>query len=139
MGISILPAGITAVTAARQASAGGTGDFESFLSTAGNGVSSGSGASGTGANPAASGSGSAGGGSYSNDPAVQAFMKYMNESTAQKFEDAWLASHGLTEAKLKAMTPEQRAGVIKQMEQDMKQRIEHKMQSNLSGTLVPFS
>jgi hypothetical protein len=38
--------------------------------------------------------------------------------------DAWLAAHGLDRAKLKAMKPEDREAVLKQMAEELKQQLQ---------------
>jgi hypothetical protein len=52
------------------------------------------------------------------------FRKYMQMSPAERMEENWLRSHGLSKEKLDAMSSEQREAVIKQMKDD----IEHKLQ-----------
>jgi len=64
--------------------------------------------------------------------AADAFLAYMKESPAERMADAWLASHGLTREKLKAMTPEQRDAVEKQMAKDIKDQLEQQA-SDKSG------
>jgi len=64
------------------------------------------------------------------DPAVLAFMKYMNETPAERMEDAWLASHGLTRDDLKKMTPEKREAIMKEMAKEIKDELERKAQEH---------
>jgi len=51
--------------------------------------------------------------------AKDTFLAYMKESPAQRMEDNWLKAHGLDEKKLAAMTPDQRAAVMKQMQTEI--------------------
>jgi hypothetical protein len=64
--------------------------------------------------------------------AVDAFKNYMKMTPAERMEDAWLKSHGLTKEKLAAMSPTERENVMKQMkteiEQNLKQKTEQKGQ-----------
>jgi hypothetical protein len=72
--------------------------------------------------------------SQSGDDAVQAFDNYMKETPAQRMEDAWLAAHNITKEQLAAMTPQQRAGIMKQMATDIKNQIEKKLGTGSSTT-----
>ncbi len=56
--------------------------------------------------------------------AVQGFMTYMKKTPAEMLRDQWLAAHNLTEEKLKAMTPEQRDAINKQIAEEIKQKME---------------
>ena len=56
--------------------------------------------------------------------AVTNFMDYMKETPAQRFEDQWLAAHGLTEKDLEKMSPDKRAAITKQMADDMKKQMQ---------------
>ena len=55
--------------------------------------------------------------------AVDDFLAYMKKSLAERMADAWLESHGLDRAKLKAMSPEKRDAVLKQMAEELRQQI----------------
>jgi acyl-CoA reductase-like NAD-dependent aldehyde dehydrogenase len=55
--------------------------------------------------------------------AVDDFLAYMKKSLAERMADAWLAAHGLDREKLKAMPPEQRDAVLKQMTQELKEQL----------------
>ena len=55
--------------------------------------------------------------------AVDDFLAYMKKSLAERMADAWLASHGLDREKLKAMKPEDREAVLKQMAQELKDQL----------------
>jgi hypothetical protein len=55
--------------------------------------------------------------------AVDDFLAYMKKSLAERMADVWLASHGLDRDKLKAMSPEKREAVLKQMAQELKQQL----------------
>jgi hypothetical protein len=56
--------------------------------------------------------------------AVDEFLAYMKKSLAERMADAWLAAHGLDRDKLKAMKPEQRDAVLKQMAEELKQQLQ---------------
>jgi acyl-CoA reductase-like NAD-dependent aldehyde dehydrogenase len=56
--------------------------------------------------------------------AVDEFLAYMKKTLAERMADAWLAAHGLDRAKLKAMKPEQREAVLKQMAEELKQQLQ---------------
>lgn len=58
------------------------------------------------------------------DSAVQTFLDYMKETPAQRFEDEWLAAHHLTSKELAKMPAKQREAIIKQMESDIKARLQ---------------
>jgi len=58
------------------------------------------------------------------DAAVDEFLAYMKKSLAERMADAWLAAHGLDRAKLKAMKPEEREAVLKQMAEELKQQLQ---------------
>jgi len=64
--------------------------------------------------------------------AEDTFKAYMKMTPAERMEDAWLKSHGLTKEKLAAMSPTERENVMKQMkteiEQNLKQKTEQKGQ-----------
>ena len=55
--------------------------------------------------------------------AVDDFLAYMKKSLAERMADAWLASHGLDREKLKAMKPEEREAVLKQMARELKDEL----------------
>ena len=56
--------------------------------------------------------------------AVDEFLAYMKKSLAERMADAWLAAHGLDRDKLKAMKPDQREAVLKQMAEELKQQLQ---------------
>ena len=60
----------------------------------------------------------------SGDPAVDEFLAYMKKSLAERMADAWLAAHGLDRDKLKAMKPDEREAVLKQMAEELKQQLQ---------------
>ena len=78
--------------------------------------------------------GKAAGAANSSESAVQWFQNYMKETPAQRFEDSWLAAHGLTQKQLDAMSPQQRQAVMQQMANDMKQQLEQKTRASLAST-----
>src|SRR3954463_15160817 len=55
--------------------------------------------------------------------AVDDFLAYMKKSLAERMADAWLAAHGLDREKLKAMKPDERDAVLKQMAKELKDQI----------------
>lgn len=57
------------------------------------------------------------------DGAVDDFLAYMKKSLAERMADAWLAAHGLDRDKLKAMKPDERDAVLKQMAKELKDQI----------------
>jgi hypothetical protein len=63
-------------------------------------------------------------GNAGGNAAVDEFVAYMKKSLAERMGDAWLASHGLDRAKLKAMSPEEREAVLKQMAEELKQELQ---------------
>src|SRR5262245_9445331 len=56
--------------------------------------------------------------------AVDDFLAYMKKSLAERMADAWLAAHGLDRDKLKAMKPDERDAVLKQMAEELKQQLQ---------------
>lgn len=56
--------------------------------------------------------------------AVDDFLAYMKKSLAERMADAWLAAHGLDRDKLKAMKPDERDAVLKQMAAELKQQLQ---------------
>ncbi|MDR3527527.1 MAG: hypothetical protein P4L57_09625 [Rhizomicrobium sp.] len=51
------------------------------------------------------------------------FLAYMKKTPAQRMEENWLRAHGLSEEKLAAMSPEDRAKVMKEMKDDIEQKL----------------
>jgi acyl-CoA reductase-like NAD-dependent aldehyde dehydrogenase len=60
----------------------------------------------------------------SSNQAVDDFLAYMKKSLAERMADAWLAAHGLDRDKLKAMKPDERDAVLKQMAEELKQQLQ---------------
>jgi hypothetical protein len=64
--------------------------------------------------------------------AKDTFLNYMKKTPAQRMEENWMKSHGYDEKKLAAMTPDERAKVMKQMkdqiEEALKTQTEQKAQ-----------
>src|SRR4051812_44432258 len=81
----------------------------------------------TGSAPVGSRGGAASSGAFDSKPAssgaVDDFLAYMKKSLAERMADAWLAAHGLDREKLKAMKPEDRDAVLKQMAKELKDQI----------------
>jgi acyl-CoA reductase-like NAD-dependent aldehyde dehydrogenase len=67
------------------------------------------------------------------DAAVDEFLAYMKKSLAERMADAWLAAHGLDREKLKAMKPDQREAVLKQMAEELKQQLQQATEAAKSG------
>jgi hypothetical protein len=65
--------------------------------------------------------------------AVDEFLAYMKKSLAERMADAWLAAHGLDRDKLKAMKPEQRDAVLKQMAEELKQQLQQATEATKAG------
>jgi pyruvate/2-oxoglutarate dehydrogenase complex dihydrolipoamide acyltransferase (E2) component len=63
----------------------------------------------------------------------QQFLDYMKKSPAQRFVDAWLKAHHLTQKDLDEMTPEKREAVMKQMAHDFKEEMKRKAEAGLNG------
>jgi hypothetical protein len=63
-------------------------------------------------------------GEVGGDKAVDDFLAYLKKSLAERMADAWLASHGLDREKLKAMKPEDREAVLKQMAEELKLQLQ---------------
>ncbi len=66
--------------------------------------------------------------------AADTFMAYMKKSPAERMVENWLKSHGLDEDKLKAMSPEDRENVMKQMKSEIEQSL--KQQTEQKGKVV---
>jgi acyl-CoA reductase-like NAD-dependent aldehyde dehydrogenase len=60
----------------------------------------------------------------SSNAAVDDFLAYMKKSLAERMADAWLTAHGLDRDKLKAMKPDEREAVLKQMAEELKQQLQ---------------
>ncbi len=67
------------------------------------------------------------------DKAVDDFLAYMKKSLAERMADAWLAAHGLDRDKLKAMKPDERDAVLKQMAEELKQQLQQATEAAKSG------
>jgi len=65
--------------------------------------------------------------------AVDEFLAYMKKTLAERMADAWLAAHGLDREKLKAMKPDQREAVLKQMAEELKQQLQQATEAAKSG------
>lgn len=63
---------------------------------------------------------------------AQWFLDYVKETPAQRWEQSWLAAHGLTEQELNKMPSQQRDAILKQMANDLKQAMQQKKHSNAS-------
>jgi len=72
-------------------------------------------------------------GKAAGNAAVDEFLAYMKKTLAERMADAWLAAHGLDRDKLKAMKPEQREAVLKQMAEELKQQLQQATQAAKSG------
>ncbi len=59
------------------------------------------------------------------DP-VAAFMAYMQETPAQRMEDAWLGQHGMTRAQFDALSPEKKTAIRKEMADNIKEQMKEK-------------
>jgi acyl-CoA reductase-like NAD-dependent aldehyde dehydrogenase len=69
----------------------------------------------------------------SKDQAVDDFLAYMKKSLADRMADAWLAAHGLDREKLKAMKPDERDAVLKQMAAELKQQLQQATEAAKTG------
>jgi hypothetical protein len=66
--------------------------------------------------------------------AAETFKKYMAKSPMERMIENWLKAHKLDEEKLKAMSPEEREGVMKQMHAEIEQNL--KTQTEKKGDLI---
>lgn len=66
--------------------------------------------------------------------AAETFKKYMAKSPMERMIENWLKAHKLDEEKLKAMSPEEREGIMKQMHAEIEQNL--KNQTEKKGDLV---
>jgi len=66
--------------------------------------------------------------------AEDTFKNYMKMTPAERMEDSWLKSHGLSKEKLAAMSPEDREKVMKQMKDEIEQNL--KLQTEQKGKVV---
>lgn len=85
--------------------------------------------------PAVAGSGTSGATADPNatDPAVKAFMDYMKETPAQRWEEEWLRAHGLTLKQLQAMSPAQRAAIEREIARDIQTRLQQAGEKKLAA------
>lgn len=58
------------------------------------------------------------------------FMNYMKETPAQRFQDSWLAQHGISKADFDAMSDTQKQKIIAEMKQDIEQKAKEQMGSS---------
>ncbi len=66
--------------------------------------------------------------------AAETFKKYMAKSPAERMVENWLKAHKLDEEKLKAMKPEEREAVMKQMHAEIEQNL--KNQTEKKGDIL---
>jgi hypothetical protein len=66
--------------------------------------------------------------------AAETFKKYMAKSPMERMIENWLKAHKLDEEKLKAMSPEEREGIMKQMHAEIEQNL--KNQTEKKGDIV---
>lgn len=66
--------------------------------------------------------------------AEKTFLDYMKEPVAKRMEDAWLKAHNLTEADLESMPPDQREAIVKEMEADIKAKMQEEAQQKAQAT-----
>lgn len=75
----------------------------------------------------------------SGEDVVQQFMDYMKESSAQRMEDAWLAAHGITRKQFDAMSGAEKQKIVKEMQQDIKQKLKQQAEDkakSASGSIL---
>jgi predicted flavoprotein YhiN len=63
----------------------------------------------------------------------QEFLDFMKMSPAEKMQYMWLASHGITKEEFDAMSPEEKAKLVKQMEAEMREKIQKGMDSSAAS------
>ena len=80
---------------------------------------------GAGTAPTSSSSGS--------DDAVQKFMNYMNETPAQRLQNAWLQQHGITPQAFAAMSSADKQKIIDEMKQDIEAKLKQKMETGTAA------
>lgn len=66
------------------------------------------------------------------DPAKE-FMDFMKLTPAQRMEEQWLRSHGLTRKDLESMSPEKRDAIKKQMAQEIEDAMKRKTKAKAAG------
>lgn len=66
--------------------------------------------------------------------AAETFQKYMAKSPMERMIENWLKAHKLDEEKLKAMSPEEREGIMKQMHAEIEQNL--KNQTEKKGDIL---
>ena len=66
--------------------------------------------------------------------AEDTFKAYMKMTPAERMEDAWLKSHGLSKEKLAAMSPAEREATLKQMKSEIEQEL--KLKTEQKGQTV---
>lgn len=69
--------------------------------------------------------------------AAETFKKYMAKSPMERMIENWLKAHKLDEEKLKAMSPEEREGIMKQMHAEIEQNL--KNQTEKKGDIIDVS
>jgi len=55
--------------------------------------------------------------------AKDTLLAYLKKTPAERMEDNWLRAHGLDAEKLAAMSPEDRAAVMKRMKEDIEDKL----------------
>lgn len=54
---------------------------------------------------------------------AELFLEYMNKTPEQRWKEAWLKQHGLTEKEFEALSAEKKQALMDQMAQDMKEQV----------------
>lgn len=68
--------------------------------------------------------------------AKSTFMDYMKMSPAERMEQDWLKAHGLSKEKLAAMSPSEREKVLKQMKDDIEQKMKDQANQKASVDIL---
>jgi hypothetical protein len=90
-----------------------------------------------------SGAGSASAGSSSSaasqddNSGVTEFMKYMQKTPAQRFQEAWLKQHGISPEKFAAMSPDEKKAITDQMKQDLQAKAKELAENQNGKPRVP--
>lgn len=62
-----------------------------------------------------------------NDANVKEFTDYMKKSPAERMEEAWLKSRGITKEDLDAMSPEERKAILDEMRAAIEDQLKREM------------
>jgi hypothetical protein len=66
--------------------------------------------------------------------ATAEFLDYMKKTPAQRWQDAWLKSHGITQEQFDAMSPAEKWKILQQIREDMEAKMKDQMEHGGKGT-----